>query len=299
MIKIKNLFVYMKDTPLLKDVNFALNESESLGIIGKSGCGKSTLAKAIVNIFDNDRFYKEGEISIYNHAFENNMRGNMISLMFQNPNTYLNPTMKIGKQISEMLIYHKQYNKQLAKEKTLSFMNKIGLDSKYYNYYPFELSGGLQQKVCLCISLICEPKILILDESTSYLDHENKELILHLIKTLQKEYKFTLIMISHDFKEIYNYCDKIAVMKDGEIIEFGKKNEIILNPYHPHTIELLALYLSYFKDIDYPILNSNLNEESSLINIISDSHYFKGVANKQIKSNYSKIKEAVYENLNN
>ena len=178
-------------------------------------------------------------------------------------------------------------------------MKEVGLDNKYYNYYPFELSGGLQQKVCLCISLICEPKILILDESTSYLDSDCKYEILEMIKRLQNEYKFTLIMISHDFKEIYNYCDKIAIMKDGEIVEFGKKNEIILNPYHAHTIELLSLYLSYFKEVDYLLLSNNLNKDSSLINIMSDTHYFKGTSDKEFKSNYSKIKEDVYETLNN
>lgn len=298
MIKVKNLSMKDKSTIILNDISFSLETGDSLGIIGKSGCGKTTLVKALINLFDSKDCTKEGSITIDGEEFSNTMRGKVVSLIFQNPNTYLNPLMKVGKQISEMLIYHNKYKKDTAKELTLNFMSKIGLDSKYYNYYPFELSGGLQQKVCLCIALICKPKILILDESTSYLDSGSKLDIMKLIKELQKEDKFTLIMISHDFKEICNYCNKIAIMKDREIIEFGKKNEIILNPFHPHTIELLSLYLNYCKNFSSDLLVcSNMNSKSSQINIVSDSHYFRGEINPSIKSNYSKIKEDIYESL--
>jgi len=186
-------------------------------------------------------------------------------------------------------------------------MEKMNIENAkiIYNYYPYEISGGTKQKICLCISLICNPDILILDESTSYLDKNTKNIILKLIKDLQIEYKFTLIMISHDFKEIYKMCDKVAIMKKGEMIEFGKKEEIIFNPLHPYTIEILCDYLRYYKDVENfvcPSINSQISPP--YITMVSDTHYVRSnFLNDNYKinlpSNLKKIKEEIHETLKN
>lgn len=296
MINIKNITIKSNNNYILNNLSFTLNKGDCLGVIGLSGCGKSTLAKALLNIIDDNLEVINNEIYINGVLFDNSMRGKVISLLFQNPNSYLNPLITVGKQISEMLIYHKNMNKKDAKRETINFMKNFSLSEEIYDYYPFELSGGMQQKICLCICLICNPDILVLDECTSYLDANSKRNILDFIFKLQKENHFTIIMISHDFKEIYKYCNKIAVMKKGEIIEFGDKNEIILDPYHNHTIELLSIYLSFYRNI--PVLKENIDRnDCSRITHINDSHYFKGSFNKEIKDSYIKIKEEVYEHI--
>lgn len=308
MITVNNLNICYKSketlTYLLKDICFTLNDGQCLGIIGKSGAGKSTLAKALLQIYDDNVFLESGEILINNIPFNKYMRGKMISLLFQNPNSYLNPLMKVGKQIEEMLTYHFKENKKVAKKKTLEIMEKVGIKdaSTIYNYYPSEISGGMQQRICLCICLICVPKILILDESTSFLDKETKEDILKLIKCLQKEYNFTLIMISHDFKEIFSMCDTIAIINNGEMIEFAKKEELVLHPSHPCTIELLYDYLRYYKNIDkFTFTDINI-ETPAPIQYLSDNHYVRSwhLSNKisfNIPDNFKKVKEEIYEHI--
>ena len=279
MLIVNNLSVFYKSDKikkyLLNNVCFSLNDGDSLGIIGKSGEGKSTLAKALVGIYDKNIFKDEGEIIFDNNRFNNSFRGKKIALLFQNPNSYLNPLMKVGKQIDKMAIYHLHMKKKLAKEMALSLMKEVGIANakEIYHYYPFELSGGLQQRICLCIALICNPKILVLDECTSYLDNESKQEILNLIKRLQNKYHFSLIMISHDFKEIYSMCDNIAIMNKGEIIEIDTKDEVILNPKNSYCKELLYDYWHYNSE------NCSLNSSSEL--------------------DYEKIKESIYENLRN
>jgi len=313
MLNIKNLTVYSEANKiknyLLNDICFKLDKGDCLGIYGRSGSGKSTLAKALLEIYDNNVYRENGEILLDNQPFNLNFRGKKISIIFQNPNTYLNPLMKVGKQIEEMLTYHFKMEKKLAKEKVLSLMNKVGISNpdKIYTYYPNEISGGTQQKICLCISLICEPQILILDESTSYLDKDSKKEILDLIKRLQKENNFTLIMISHDLKEIYEACNKIAILRNGVMIEFGKKDEIVLNPSHPFTIELLIDYLSFYINTEKftcPLMEIE-NIKPASFTMISDTHYVRNwYFDKRslpinLPNNIEKIKEKIYESLNN
>lgn len=288
---------------LLKDISFSLDKGDCLGIIGKSGAGKSTLAKALLNIYENNVFEKSGSIYLNNMPFETGFRGKKICILFQNPNTYLNPLMKVGKQISEMLIIHFKMNKKEAKLKTIKFMEKVGLFNadKIYNYYPYEISGGMQQKVCLCISLICNPDVLILDECTSYLDYNSKKEIISIIRELQKESNFTIIMISHDLNEIYSLCNKIAIMKDGQIVEFGKRDEILSSPFHHYTLELLHDYLRFYENIDYIYpTQANSNYESK-ITMISDTHYVR-LQDAQISTlnnSLNEVKEKIYEYLEN
>ena len=283
MLKVENLTLYTKNNDnklyLLNDICFTLVQGDCLGIIGKTGDGKSTLAKALLQIYDKNVYFEKGKIFSNNLEFTNDCRGKHISLVFQNPNSYLNPMMKVGKQIEEMLTYHFKENKKTAKEKTLIMMEKIGVEDPLYTYscYPHELSGGTQQRICLCIALICKPEILILDECTSFLDSTSKKQIINLILNIQKEYNLTLIIISHDFNEIYSLCNKIAIMRKGQIVEFGNINEVLLNPNHPYTIELLLDYFRYYNSIkpfNCPILEIEL-VKAPPINQISNTHYVR------------------------
>lgn len=311
MLEVNNLFVYLNDNRekryLLSDICFNLKDGKSLGIIGKSGDGKSTLAKSLLQIYDNNIFCESSSILIDNIPFTPSMRGTVISILFQNPNSYLNPLMKIGKQIEEMLTYHKKLSKNEAKKLVLDFMQKVNLPNpeKLYNYYPYEISGGMQQKVCLCIALICKPKILIIDEGTSYLDFKSKTEILTLIKRFQKEWNFSLILISHDLNEIYAMCNNIAVMQNGILVELGKKDEIILNPVHPYTIELLLNYFQFYDDTSHnccDYVSENVCRPAD-ITMVSDTHYVRinylnnKNVNCNILGNFKTIKEKIYENL--
>lgn len=307
MFKVTNLSIYYNNNKekhfLLQDICFSLNKGDCLGIIGKSGAGKSTLAKALLKIYENNVIEESGDIHLNGIPFDSSFRGKKICLLFQNPNSYLNPLMKVGKQISEMLTTHLKFNKKEAKLKSIEFMKKIGLTNaeKLYNYYPYELSGGMQQKVSLCIALVCNPDILILDECSSYLDNKSKKDILSTIKELQKENNFTIIMISHDLNEIYYLCNKIAIMNDGQMIEFGTKNEILSSPLHPHTIELLYDYLRFYENIDYDYYVPSTFTYIPNITMLSDTHYVRlPILQTKVKpSNFDEIKERIYERLEN
>lgn len=307
MLNIQNLYLYTlnkKDkTYLLKDICFSLSDGDCLGIIGKSGDGKSTLAKSLLKIYDRGVYYESGTITLNGEIIKESDRGKLISIVFQNPNSYLNPLMKVGKQIDEMLIYHFKENKTIAKEKTIEIMEELKIQNadKIYNKYPHEISGGIQQRICIAIALICHPKVLILDESTSYLDKESKSEILNLIKMMQEKYKFTIIMISHDFKEIYSMCNKIAIMHKGMIVEFGNKDEIILNTCHPYSFELLLDYLKYHENISIKITPYLFEGNITSIRNISPSHYIR-VPNESkifLPTNSKIIKEKVYELIRN
>lgn len=313
MLKIENLTLYTKNNKdtlyLLNDICFSLNKGDCLGIIGKTGDGKSTLAKALLEIYDKNVYLEKGKIFFNNSLFSNDCRGKHISLVFQNPNSYLNPMMKVGKQIEEMLTFHFKQSKKVAKEKTLLMMKEVGIKNPDYTYscYPHELSGGTQQRICLCIALICKPDVLILDECTSFLDLESKNEIINLILKFQKEYKLTLIVISHDFHEIYSLCNKIAIMRKGQIVEFGNIDEVLSNPNHSYTIELLFDYFRYYKDISHftcPLLKIELIKAPP-INQITNTHYVrnwhsdKRAQKINFPNNFDILKEQIYEHITN
>lgn len=313
MLEVKNLTIYSANNNikkyLLRDICFSLNKGDCLGIISKTGEGKSTLAKALLQIYDHNVQLEKGTIFINNKVFDTSFRGKTISLLLQNPNSYLNPLMKVGKQIAEMLIYHLKENKKIAKQKTIEMMEYVGIKNskEVYNYLPHELSGGMQQRICLCIALICKPEILILDEATSYLDNETKQSILSLILKLKEKYNFSLIVISHDFKEIYSLCNKIAVMRKGQLIELATKDELILNPVHPYTIELLCDYLRYYENISQftsPLLEIEL-QQAPVITNISDTHFVRSwyldnrAPKLDLPPHLNEIKEKVYEHIRN
>jgi ABC-type glutathione transport system ATPase component len=223
ILEVKNLTVKHKEFYANKNINFSLNLNQNLGIIGESGSGKSTLAKALVNLI---KF--TGEINLF--GYENWQKNSQelrkkIQIIFQDPYSSLNPRMKVCEIIAEGLIIHKSTSKNFEKD-VREIMQEMKLDEILYDNFPHQLSGGQRQRVALARSLILKPEILILDEPTSALDFVTQNDILNLLISIQKQQKISYILISHDLEVIAKMSDFVAVLKDGEIVEYKDKNSI-------------------------------------------------------------------------
>lgn len=254
ILDVKNLkvsfFIEDGEIQAVRNVDFHVLEGETLAIVGESGSGKSVVTKAITKLFDtNIGKIKDGEILFLgdNLAVKNNkelseIRGKEISMIFQDPMTSLNPTMKIGKQIMEPLIYHKNLNKNDAKNRAMELLDLVGLDKseEKFNSYPHQFSGGQRQRIVIAIALACEPKLLIADEPTTALDVTTQIQILDLMKEIQKKVNTSIIFITHDLGVVANIADRVAVMYAGEIIETGSVEEIFYDSRHPYTWGLLS-----------------------------------------------------------
>ncbi len=238
IISIKNLAVSYSKKTVLSGVNFAVNANENLGIIGESGSGKSTLALALLNLTK-----AQGEINFF--GAKNWQKNNLelrreVQVVFQDPFASLNPRMTVKEIIEEGLIIHKLHNDRESSLKLI--LDNLNLSSDLLNRYPHQLSGGQRQRVAIARAIILQPKILILDEPTSALDYVTQEQILELLATVQKQQKITYILISHDLEVIARVADRIAVMKDGTIVEIDSKNKILTSPQNPYTQSLIALF---------------------------------------------------------
>lgn len=227
------------------DINFTLTKGKVIGIIGESGCGKSTIAKSLLKILPQNT-YVEGEVLLegidilkLNEKQMQSIRGNIISMIFQEPMQALNPIRKIKKQFDDIL---EDYKKENGKSKTNELIERklkeVNLKDtkKILNSYPFELSGGMAQRVIIAMSLIENPRILIADEPTASIDAINRREILNEIKKLKD---MSIIMISHNLEEVYDMCDEIIVMNKGIVVEQGDAKEIFNNPTHQYTKALL------------------------------------------------------------
>ncbi|MEA3419467.1 MAG: ABC transporter ATP-binding protein [Campylobacterota bacterium] len=230
--------------------SFSLEKGEILGIVGESGAGKSVTGFSILNLIDEPGKIVGGEIifegkdltKISEEVFEK-IRGDEIATVFQDPETSLNPVITIGEQLMETMLYHqKSLSKEDAYRTSVEMLKRVGLPSaeKRMESYPYQLSGGMKQRVVIAIALLNNPKLLIADEPTTALDVTIQAQILYLMKKLSSDFGSSLIFISHDIAVISQLCDKIAVMYAGRIVEYGSKEEIILDPKHPYTKGLIA-----------------------------------------------------------
>ena len=254
ILEVKNLAISFQTfegvVKAVRGVSFELNKGETLAIVGESGSGKSVSTKAINRLLPkkNTRIEK-GEILFGGQNLLDvsedeiqKIRGNEIAMIFQDPMTSLNPTMKVGKQIAEPLIAHQGLTKEEAKEKSIELMNLVGINNpeRSYNRYPHQFSGGMRQRVMIAIALACEPKVLIADEPTTALDVTIQAQILDLMNRLKKERDTSIIFITHDLGVVAQMADRVAVMYAGQIVEVGTADEIFYNPMHPCTWGLLA-----------------------------------------------------------
>jgi peptide/nickel transport system ATP-binding protein len=253
MLSIKNLAVSFQtrkgEVEAVRDVNFTLAKGETLGIVGESGSGKSVTSYALMRILDAGGTIKSGEIFYSNIDLKNatnktmlDIRGREISMIFQNPRAALNPIRKVGHQIEDVLRRHAQATRYDAKAKAIEAMNAVKIKDaeSRYEAYPFELSGGMCQRIVIAIALACDPQLLIADEPTTGLDITTQKAVMDLIKQLSKERNMSSLLITHDLGLAAKYCDRIVVMKDGELVETGPPEQLFHHAKHPYTQKLVA-----------------------------------------------------------
>ena len=251
-LKIKDLSVdyqMRKETVYAaKNVNIEVNKGEILGLVGESGSGKSTVGNAIINLIDEPGRVSSGSVILGNlniHEDPNNIvkyRGKKIGLIFQDPQTSLNPILTIGEQLIETIQTHLDLNKEEAKNRAINLLKEVGIKDaeNRFDNYPHQFSGGMRQRVVISLSLCCEPELLIADEPTTALDVSIQSQILDLIKRLTKERNLAVILITHDMGVIAETADRVAVMKSGNVVEIGITKEILTKPKETYTKSLVS-----------------------------------------------------------
>jgi peptide/nickel transport system ATP-binding protein len=235
--------------PAIKGISFEVQKGKCVGIVGESGSGKSVTAMSILKlveenngkIIDGSILFEGLDLRGLSEKQMRGVRGNRISMIFQEPMTSLNPVFTIGQQIDEVLLLHKNVSKQAAKKRTIDLLELVGMPSPEARYkeYPFQLSGGMRQRAMIAMALACEPQLLIADEPTTALDVTIQAQILDLLAKLRSELGMTMILITHDLGIVADVCDEVVVMYAGQVVETAKTNEIFVNPKHPYTKALL------------------------------------------------------------
>jgi len=276
-LKINNLSI---DYPMrretvyaAKNVSFEVKRGEILGLVGESGSGKSTIGNSIINLIDEPGKVSGGSIILDNIDIyekpENilKLRGKKIGLIFQDPQTSLNPILTIGEQLIETILTHIKVSKNEAKEKAINLFKEVGIKDaeKRFDNYPHQFSGGMRQRVVISLALCCEPELLIADEPTTALDVSIQSQILDLIKKLTKRRNLAVILITHDMGVIAETTDRVAVMNNGELVEIGNTKELLTNPKKSYTRSLVSsvpptnIKINRFKIIEKENSNKNTN----------------------------------------
>ena len=252
MLEVKDLhtsfYTPAGEVKAVNGVSFNLDHGKVLGIVGESGSGKSVTAYSVMQILEKSGKIVSGSIKFNGQELVGagekamkSIRGNKISIIFQDPMTSLNPTYTIGKQLMEAILLHTNRNKKEAKERAIEMLRLVNINEpeKRMNQYPFEFSGGMRQRIMIAMALACEPDILIADEPTTALDVTIQAQILELMQSLQDELGMAIIMITHDLGVVAQMCDEVIVMYAGSICEQGTADEIFYNPKHEYTKGLI------------------------------------------------------------
>ncbi|MEJ8302418.1 ABC transporter ATP-binding protein [Saccharibacillus sacchari] len=270
LLEVKDLAISFRtragEVQAIRGVNFHLDKGETLAIVGESGSGKSVTSQAIMKLVPEPQGqYKRGQILFEGQDLikktqnqMQKMRGKEIGMIFQDPMTSLNPTMKVGKQITEVLFTHDKISSADARARGLELLKLVGIPNheKRFNQYPHEFSGGMRQRVVIAMALAANPKLLIADEPTTALDVTIQAQILELMKELQAKIGTAIIFITHDLGVVAKMADRVAVMYAGQIVEMGTAAEIFYDPRHPYTWGLLS---------SMPALDSNGEEKLTAI----------------------------------
>lgn len=225
ILEVKNCVIGYGTTPTIQGVSFIIRKEEMVGLVGESGCGKSTLSKAIAGFLG----IQSGEIKCYTKNMQ---------MIFQDTLSSLNPAKTIGFLLEEPLKV-KNISKEIRKQRVEEMIVKIGLTTEHLSRYPKELSGGQRQRICIAIALLQEAELIIADEPMSALDVTVQKQIIKLIQQLQKEHKVAYLFISHDLNIVSELCDRVLIMKDGQVVEQGMVENIFSNPKDEYTKRLL------------------------------------------------------------
>lgn len=252
ILSIENLRIHFEtfagEVQAIRGVNLKLQKGETLALVGESGSGKSVTAKSVMKLLSNNAVVKEGSITFKGENIldkgERDMqsiRGKEIAMVFQDPMTSLDPTMKIGKQITEVIIKHEKASKEEANKRAEELLELVGIPNakERMKQYPHQFSGGQRQRIVIAIALACNPDVLIADEPTTALDVTIQAQILELLKELQQKFQMAIIFITHDLGVVANVADRVAVMYAGKVVEVGTVDEVFYNPQHPYTWGLL------------------------------------------------------------
>lgn len=252
ILSIENLRIHFEtfagEVQAIRGVNLKLEKGETLALVGESGSGKSVTAKSVMKLLSNNAVVKEGTIIFKgenilekNERDMQSIRGKKIAMIFQDPMTSLDPTMKIGKQITEVIIKHEKASKEEANKRAEELLELVGIPNakERMKQYPHQFSGGQRQRIVIAIALACNPDVLIADEPTTALDVTIQAQILELLKELQQQFQMAIIFITHDLGVVANVADRVAVMYAGKVVEVGTADEVFYNPQHPYTWGLL------------------------------------------------------------
>ena len=277
LLEVKNLHTYFNtDAGVIKavdGVSFSVKAGRTIGIVGESGSGKSVTAMSVIRLLDYPGEIKSGEV-LYNgedltqvsEARMRSMRGNEISVIFQEPMTSLNPVFKIKTQLNEAIILHQNLSVKEATQISLKMLEAVKLDNaqEILEYYPHQLSGGMRQRVMIAMALACEPSILIADEPTTALDVIIQADILQLMNDLRKDFNTSIIFISHDLGVVSQMADDVIVMINGKIVEQAPIKNIFENPIHPYTRTLISAFLrtDIDTDVDNIVVLDNFEKEN-------------------------------------
>ncbi|MDO9522306.1 MAG: ABC transporter ATP-binding protein [Methanocorpusculum sp.] len=241
----------------VRDVSLELNKGEILAIVGESGCGKTVMCQSVMKLLPKNAIIESGkiiadgtDITDFSEKKMRKLRGTLLSMVFQDPMTTLNPTMPIGKQITEAILKHRKVSKEEAKQRAIALLELIGIDNpvERYSLQPHFFSGGMRQRCVLAIALASEPKILFADEPTTSLDVTVQAKILDLLLDIRDKTGISIVFISHDLGVVARIADRVAVMYAGKIVEIGTAEEVFYDPRHPYTWGLMRALPSLAKE---------------------------------------------------
>ena len=249
VLNVQNLSIAVNDSPLINDISFSIDPGEIFALVGESGSGKSLTSLAIMRLLPEALQVTGGEISLNQTDLfalpeyqMQKIRGKQVAMIFQEPMTSLNPVMKVGEQVAEVLRIHLKLRGQQARQKVVSLFEEVGIPeaNERYDWYPHQLSGGQMQRVMIAMALACEPDLLIADEPTTALDVTIQAQVLELLRSIRDKRGLSILFITHDMGVVNEMADRVAVMKQGVIVEQADKDHFFSNPQHPYTQQLLA-----------------------------------------------------------
>ena len=251
LLEIKDLTIHYQtedgDVKAVNGISFAVEQGRTLGLVGETGAGKTTTALGILRlvpepgkILSGSIIYKDKNILEMSEKEVQDLRGNEISMIFQDPMTALNPVMTVGDQIAEVILRHQDCTKAEAQVRMMEMLDKVGISSDRAGDYPHQFSGGMKQRIIIAIALACNPKLLLADEPTTALDVTIQAQVMRMVNELKKEFGTSMVLITHDLGIVAESCDAVAIMYAGEIVEYGSLEDIFDRTAHPYTIGLFG-----------------------------------------------------------